>query len=387
MPTPQEVAQLRMNKYIIKTRLMQPDNLQVGLFGLNHSNRDFSQRESWGKNQFNNSFPASLACYMYQKGLKLNYLTLDKQLKIQHQEIDVAQIFGIVPLSPNLFFSFESDYVPYRKIVVGKLPRVDLVTHDLNKNNACLRSIEIKLTALPDNSTYRLPDHQYGCEIVTRPDTIVYLALSIAHEFENSRDKLLNYLEPVCSQVEDWSNIRQVLPFIPQIVDCLDNLISENIGIQSPLVMQPIWKTVGKTSKLYQNCLDIFIWSNFGFTRLFFDITKRLGKSEETIQRPMRSVVWLAKMLYEFALVGKINHKFVIDTLTYHTKNDKAFALSGSNTRPYMICDNLIQPRITKEEIKNIILGEGQNFLSPERRFDAIIFSNPEIFDARLKEI
>jgi hypothetical protein len=101
----------------------------------------------------------------------------------------------------------------------------------------------------------------------------------------------------------------------------------------------------------------------------------------------MRSVVWLAKMLYEFALVGKINHKFVIDTLTYHTKNDKAFALSGSNTRPYMICDNLIQPRITKEEIKNIILGEGQNFLSPERRFDAIIFSNPEIFDARLKEI
>ncbi|NTW21371.1 MAG: HindVP family restriction endonuclease, partial [Nostocales cyanobacterium W4_Combined_metabat2_030] len=102
---------------------MQPENLQVGLFGLNHSNRDFSQRESWGKNQFNNSFPASLACYMYQKGLKLNYLTLDKQLKIQHQEIDISQIFGITPLSDHLFFSFESDYVPYRKIVVGKLPR------------------------------------------------------------------------------------------------------------------------------------------------------------------------------------------------------------------------------------------------------------------------
>jgi HindVP restriction endonuclease len=364
---------------------MQPDNLQVGLFGLTHSNRDFSQRESWGKNQFNNSFPASLACYMYQKELKLNYLTLDKQLKIQHEEIDISQIFGIAPLSDNLFFSFESDYVPYRKIVVGKLPRVDLVTHDLNKDNACLRSIEIKLTALPDNSTYRLPDHQYGCEIVTRPDTIVYLALSIAHEFENSRDKLLNYLQPVCSQIEDWSSIRHILPFIPQIVDCLDSLLSENIAIQSPLVMQPIWKTIGKTSKLYQNCLDIFIWSNFGFTRLFFDITKRLAKSEETIQRPMRSVVWLAKMLYEFALVGKINHKLVIDTLTYNTKNDKAFALSGSNTRPYMTCDNLIQPRITKEEIKNIILGGGQNFLSSERRFDAIIFSNPEIFDDKLK--
>lgn len=255
------------------------------------------------------------------------------------------------------------------------------MTHDINRDNACLRSIEIKLTALPDNSTYRLPDDQYGCEIVTRPDTIIYLALSIAHEFENSRDKLLNYLQPVCSQIKDWSSIRQVLPFIPQIVDCLDTLLSENLEIQSPLVMQPVWKTMGKTSKLYENCLDIFVWSNFGFTRLFVDITKRLTKSEETIQRPMRSVVWLAKMLYEFALIGKINHKLVVDTLTYNTKNDKAFALSGANTRPYMTCDNLIQPRITKQEIKNIILGGGQNFLSPERRFDAIILSNPDIFD------
>ncbi|WP_242026087.1 HindVP family restriction endonuclease [Anabaena sp. FACHB-1391] len=48
---------------------MQPDNVQVGLFGLTHSNRDFSQRESWGKNQFNNSFPASLACYTALPGV------------------------------------------------------------------------------------------------------------------------------------------------------------------------------------------------------------------------------------------------------------------------------------------------------------------------------
>ncbi|MFM6369138.1 MAG: HindVP family restriction endonuclease [Dolichospermum sp.] len=82
---------------------MQPENVQVGLFGLTNSNRDFSQRESWGKNQFNNSFPASLACYMYQKGLKLDYLTLDKQLKIEHQEIDISQIFGIDPLSDHYY--------------------------------------------------------------------------------------------------------------------------------------------------------------------------------------------------------------------------------------------------------------------------------------------
>jgi hypothetical protein len=47
----------------------------------------------------------------------------------------------------------------------------------------------------------------------------------------------------------------------------------------------------------------------------------------------------------------------------------------------------LLNPRITKEEVRNIILGGGQNYLSPERRFDGIILSNPEIFDASLKDI
>ena len=31
-------------------------------------------------------------------------------------------------------------------------------------------------------------------------------------------------------------------------------------------------------------------------------------------------------------------------------------------------------------EIKNIILGGGQNLLSPERRFDAIIVNSPDLF-------
>lgn len=47
------------------------------LYALNHSNRDFSQRDSWGKNQFNNSFPTALACYMHSQGLDPVYLKLD----------------------------------------------------------------------------------------------------------------------------------------------------------------------------------------------------------------------------------------------------------------------------------------------------------------------
>lgn len=332
-------------------------NTPPSLFGLIHSNRDFSQRDSWGKNQFNNSFPISLVCYMDGMGLDLGYLTLNQQLKITHEKISATKVFGIEPSSPNLFFAFESDYVPYRKIVTGRLPRVDLVTLNTSQNDSCLCSLEIKLTALPDNSTYRLSDNRYGCEIVTRPDTIVYLALSIATTFQNSRQELLNYLDPICSQIDDWSSITSILPKIPYLADALDNLFTITTKLQQPLVLQPVWKTIGKTSKLYDNCLDVFVWSNFAFTRLFFDVAKKfISSGTETIQRPMRSLVWLAKMLHEYSKHGKIPHKLIIDNLTYNTKNDKAFALSGANTRQYMLCNELIKPRITKAEIKNIIL-------------------------------
>jgi hypothetical protein len=43
---------------------------QPRLFGIEHSNRDFSKKESWGKNQFNSSFPVAFACYMSEKAIE-----------------------------------------------------------------------------------------------------------------------------------------------------------------------------------------------------------------------------------------------------------------------------------------------------------------------------
>jgi hypothetical protein len=86
-------------------------------------------------------------------------------------------------------------------------------------------------------------------------------------------------------------------------------------------------------------------------------------------------------MLYDFSENGQFNHAKIIDELSFNTKNDKAFAVSGIVTHKYMKWDELTKPRITKEEIKSIILGGGQNLLSPERRFDAIIYNSPELFE------
>lgn len=122
------------------------------------------------------------------------------------------------------------------------------------------------------------------------------------------------------------------------------------------------------------------MWSNLAFTRLFIDAAKSELNSDK-ITRHKRCVVWLAKMLYDFANTSKINHTATIDEISLNTKNDKAFALSGSKTHQYMKSPELTKPRIKQEEINNIILGGGEKLLSPERRFDAIILNTPNLFD------
>lgn len=351
--------------------------LKASLFGLNNSNRDFTQKDSWGKNYFNSSFPTALACYMHSKSLKPVYLELDNQLKLLHSDISTAQLFGIEPTNKDLFFAFESDYVPYQQLVVGNIPRIDLVTQS---NGKCLRGLEIKLTALPDNSTCDLTDDKFGSEIVIRPDSIVYLALSIAINYKQDIRKLNNLIGNHFDKITDWTEGITVMPFIPKMVEVLNKILLQSLNKQEPLIVQPIWKTIGKSSQLADNCLDIFVWSNYAFTRLFLNVATDELSTENKITRQLRSVVWLIKMLSDFCKNGQINHTKIIDELSFNTKNDKAFAVSGKVSQPFMACPELTKPRITKDEIKNIILGSGHLLLSPERRFDAIIYNSPNLF-------
>ena len=357
------------------------DEAKPGLFGLKNTNRNFTKPESWGKNQFNNSFPASLACYMGSKKLEGVYLHLDDDLCVAKRPITIETLFGLKELSDNLHFNFESVYAPYGPLAVDNIPRVDLVTVDISsKPFRLLRPIEIKLTALPDNTTAHLTENKYGSEIVVRPDTIVYLGLSIAFIYLEERDKLKSFLDPVCGRIADWEDPEEIYPLINSIADALDGVLAAKLENQSSLIMQPVWKTKPSTNtgELADQCFDLFIWSDFGFTRLFIDAARKGGNK---ITRHARTAVWLAKMLYDFAGEGRFDHKQIIDKLSYNTKNDKAFAVSGTGTNSYMSCDELTRPRVPKEAVKEIILGGGQNHLSPERRLDAAILSTPGLFD------
>jgi len=349
------------------------------LFGIKYSNRDFSDRDAWGKNQFNSSFPAALLAFLAHKNLESIYIKLNENLETYHDRISTENLYGLPSTSENLFYSFESPFLPFQKFLIGNIPRVDLVTQNLT-DGSILKSLEIKLTALPDNSTCNLTEENYGCEIVVRPDTIVYLACSLFAFFENRKAELQSIIGEDFEEIGDWTEANTIIPYLGNMIRVVDEVSLTMLNSQTPLVMQPIWKTQGKTPKLAENCLDVFVWSNLAFVRLFAKVAKAEIR-ENKITRQLRTLIWLFKMLYDFSRDGQVNHARTIDALSYNTKNDKAFALSGRVTRAFMQGEILLRPRITKNEIKNIILNGGQNLLSPERRFDAIVFNSPDLFD------
>jgi hypothetical protein len=258
-------------------------NNEPTLFGLNNSNRDFSSKDDWGKNIFNNAFPASLACYMHSRGLQPVYLQLDESLRVVHGKLSVEKLFGHNPTDNSLFFAFESLYLPYEQLVTSFLPRIDLVTCLTSEEgiiDRCVKGIEVKLTAVPDNSTADSSESEYGPEIVVRPDTIVYLALSIATNYITNRDRLGELVGHVDEQISDWNSPIEVASKLDVICDALNNVLKDSITQQKPLVLQPIWKTNGKSLELDSNCLDIFIWSDYGFSRLFVDNLQRANNND-----------------------------------------------------------------------------------------------------------
>lgn len=343
------------------------------LFGLDKTNRDFSKKTSWGKNQFNSSFPASLCCYLASKNIDANYLAIENG-KFTPTTVEIDKVFGISSKNPDLYFAFESQHTPFQKYVIGTLPRTDVVIQK-ESTGECVSGLEIKLTALPDNATCTLDDHLYGSEIVVRPDTIVYLACALILSTGN---KLNTYFKDI--NIKDWSNAKAVLPKIKHIVDTIEKLSLVAEQKQTPFLLQPVWKTIGKSPVLADKCLDIFVWSDAGFANFISKISNK-NTDANNITRQTRTAIWLYKMLNDFCLNGKFDHEEIIDNLSYNTKNDKAFASAGNVTNSYMSCKRLENPIISKAEIKNIILGGGQNLLSPERRFDAIVFNSPELFE------
>jgi hypothetical protein len=335
------------------------------LFGITRSNRDFADPYYWGKNQFNSAFPVALACYMRSRTIPLVYVTYRNEKGTAIGELDVSDLFGSSKSNADLYFSFESRFEPFREHVHDELPPIDLVVCDTARSSP-IRPLEIKLTTLPDNTTESLSEDMYGTELVIRSATTRYMALSMVCSLQNNLNRVREIFEPTMATIRNWDSKPEMSQLAPEILNALE--------------MQPVWKTLGKTPILAVNCLDIFVWSDFALTHLFLD-SARSAVQQEKISRQLRAALRLSRFLYQSSLNGRVHQAPIYDGMTYDNQNDKEFAISGTKSRPLMTCERLVRPIIAKEEIKNIVLGGGHKHLSPERRFDAILYFSSDLFD------
>ena len=352
--------------------------INPGLFGQKHSSRDYTKAEGWGKNQCNSSFPASLVAYMYSKGVKPVYIKTDEQNNILHTTIESDELLGIDPLSDEAYYNYEAGFAPYEMFYQGEREKIDLVMMN-NKTKELLSGLEVKLTALPDNTTKNQPETEWGTEIVMRPPTICFLACSICANYETLADKerLRKMLRNV-PQINHWEEIDEVLPHYTKILDSILAISTDMSEKQKPLILQPIWKTEGSKMRLKDDCLDVFVWSNLSIIQM---CCTEESENLKKLNRFHRTIVWLYKMLLDFVTYDTFDYKRIIRLQSYNLANDKAFALPGTKSHTFLAGPEIVKPRISKFEIKNIILGGGQDLLSPERRFDAVLVNSPDIFD------
>lgn len=350
----------------------------AGLFGQSHSNRDYSSEACWGKNQFNSSFPASLLAYMSSKSMRPVYLKVNNDNQVVHDYIDGSDVLGIDPLDENAYYKFEAGFPEFEKFYSGDRENIDLVMVNLASGKE-VSGLEVKLTALPDNTTKKKSEAEFSCEIVVRPPTICFLACSICEHYlgEQKRAELMSMLNGV-PHIIHWEEAAEVAPYYSKIEESVLRVSASLVECQSPLIIQPVWKTDGKNMRLCDDCMDIFVWSNLAVIQMC-----RSGRSVSTssINRFQRSIIWIYKMLFDYAVFGVFDYVRIIKNHSYGTANDKAFSLPGSSSHKFLACDELTHPRIGKDEIKCVILGNGQDLLSPERRFDAVLVNSPDIFD------
>ena len=348
------------------------------LYGIVNSNRNFNDPYYWGKNQFNSSFPVALACYMRDRQNPAIYLELSNNCKIRDMEIPIGDIFGSNLPNSELYFSFETTFDPFKIYVQDQLCAIDLVVK--GANSEFIRPMEIKLTTLPDDATSGFSEEEYGSEIVVRSPTTKYMALSIVASCTKKRDKdKIRHLFSPCRSIRDWNNQVEARQNLSPILTMLETFFTDFSHLQKPFLMQPVWKTIGKSPSLAERCLDIFTWSDFALSRLFMDSAH--NEQKDGITRQQRAALRFARFIYEWSRDGKVFQAPIYDGMTYDTLNDKEFSISGRKTNAYMRCDRLRSLSVKKNEIKNIILGGGQKHLSPERRFDAIIYFSTDLFE------
>lgn len=345
---------------------------ESGLYGIYNSNR--KPLEHWSKNRFNSSFPTALACYMLGRRIPAIYnklVAVDGKLQVVSEEIPINEVLGAGdrPLE-ELDFCFETVFEPYVEYAYDHIiDPIDLVVKSTAGD--WLAALEVKLSVMPNSGTADRPEAEWGCEMVVRSATTSYCALGMFDAVASEADAVRDIFEATCSNIGGWDSEFEIGAKTPSFVKCLDSFETTYIAHQRPLVMQPIWKTQGQTPKLADEALDIIVWSNFAFSRLFLD---QSYVPVEKMSRPMRASAKLARCLWELSKSKRISIADIYRKMAFSKQTDKELSIAGDRWRRYFTTERVAHPRIAQKDLPLIMSPGFRERLRPERRLDETLY-------------
>lgn len=357
------------------------------IYGLDHASHSFDAKDAFGKNIFTNAFPLAVAQYMaIEKKLPVvkiqaampnikntNTLKTNNKPITEHVLTDWGEIIGCNP--QDAYFSFEEVYNGYKEHTRHEPKQSDVVICNKTNIKEHLRPLEIKLVVVPTSGSAKKERGKQTCEIVTRPSTIEQLAFSIADSYGEDGKNLMRtiFLEHMKSPMDfKWDDEVYMQQHIHQVHSAVLEIIRKGIEHQkqTPLVLTTIWRTEGQRPTLDKNAVDVFVWTDLAFLQLFTDSGLI---SNNKISRSARSLCWLVSSLIDWSMQGTLQFSKHHGKVTFKAQTDKAGAFSGNQTLRHMKSEQFLYPRITRDEVPEILYPEAWDSLTPERRLDAAL--------------
>lgn len=322
----------------------------------------------------------ALCCYMRDSGLKPVYISfeLEGHFRASDQVIAFAEVFGTA--DPNLHFEFETEFIPINNLFAdGNTQGIDVVTSRVaNGQQQQLKALEVKLTVLPDDNTSKKSEDEWSPELVIRPVTSAYAMLLIWNRLPNpQKDNLRDIVKEFITgkyKIQDWANKNEILSIADRLHSALADVANVCRDYQEPYLVQPLWKTRGKSPDLAENCFDVFVWSDLATVMLPYDLSRNaVTPAERRMVRPLREAIRHICCISKLAR-GEFVYEEVYGGMGFGLQTDKSFSISGSNTIKYMKHPRLRYPALRADILPDVIIGGGERNLSPERRFDATIY-------------
>ena len=350
------------------------------MYGLESSNKDFTDPESFGKNTFTTAFPVALARYMdAEKGLDMNYIRAilgnDGIPRTEQVMVPLSDLIGIEP--KDAYFSLEDSFAGYDEYATNEANRSDVVVKDKQTGKE-ISAFEVKLVAVPTSATAGCSREEQACELVVRPPSVEQLCFSIASSLPRSERLVFSdiIVAALGNPIDyDWGNEAFMKAHRQNILDAADEISRQMIDKQAPFALMGEWRTLGQEPEFDDECFDAFFFSNVAFLQLFSNVVRNSILRNKPLGRPERSLIWFIKSMFDYAAQGTVTFERTHSLVAFGGQSDKAGSFTSNSIRPFVISENFIHPRVMSEEYSRVIMPEGVAMLKPERRLDAVLMS------------